>query len=261
MPVYAMSTNKIPLSCCRQQDALMRKYWWLGNVEKDRFLALKAWDRFRHEKLWGLKSGGLEDMNKALLTKLACFTKAVWLGGYYPLKIDCIPGDNMISFLEVLISALPLVERNELLNFVGCVFSEIWHQRNALCVRNTVADPFLALLRIDKPDWEIKNLCNCNAGDPRERVYDIELVTDQGVVMCPREEEVNHVIFTDANWINGDAGVAVVGVDRSNGCWFVMLERPINTLHLKLNLKPFFWPCLGLLKLVGKRYTSFQILC
>uniref|UniRef100_A0A803NVZ1 Reverse transcriptase domain-containing protein n=1 Tax=Cannabis sativa TaxID=3483 RepID=A0A803NVZ1_CANSA len=69
MPIYVMSTTKIPLSNGRELDALMRKYWWLGNVEKNRFLALKAWDWICQLKA----SGGLgvrrcEDMNKALLT-------------------------------------------------------------------------------------------------------------------------------------------------------------------------------------------------
>uniref|UniRef100_A0A803QGW0 Uncharacterized protein n=1 Tax=Cannabis sativa TaxID=3483 RepID=A0A803QGW0_CANSA len=72
MLVYAMSTNKIPLSSCREMDAILRKYWWLGNVENDRFMALRAWDQICQPKsLGGLRIRIFENMNRALPAKLS----------------------------------------------------------------------------------------------------------------------------------------------------------------------------------------------
>ncbi|XP_030504062.1 uncharacterized protein LOC115719241 [Cannabis sativa] len=167
------------------------------------------------------------------------FSKAIWLGGYYPLIIDSIPGDNMINFLEALISSLP-IERSELLNFVGCVFSEIWNQRNALCMRSTVADPLSALQRILNSVKELNLVCDNKAKDMCILAHDPVLDSVQQVFDGQSEEhmtQVAHVIFTDASWVDGLAGLAVVGVDRLNGCWFVNAQKSKAASALEAELQ------------------------
>uniref|UniRef100_A0A803QN16 RNase H type-1 domain-containing protein n=1 Tax=Cannabis sativa TaxID=3483 RepID=A0A803QN16_CANSA len=72
MPLYALSTNKIPSSTCRELDSIIRKFWWTRGSDKDRFLALIGWDRLCSPMLsGGLGFRKIEEMNKALLAKLA----------------------------------------------------------------------------------------------------------------------------------------------------------------------------------------------
>ncbi|XP_060973692.1 uncharacterized protein LOC133038980 [Cannabis sativa] len=444
MPVYAMSTSKIPLSTCRELDSLMRKFWWLGNVEKSRYVALKAWDKICQPKV----SGGLglrkcEDMNQALLSKLAwslanqegrpwvkcllakyckhesfwsvkprssdsvqwrcildsrqtilkgsisiaasghsinfwyqpwipwleyqeftilmhalrsrgytiktlgdvsienawneevilqifgiemgnriinipripsphsdqifwknnkkgsfsvkgaylvenaqnfdqvkliwkriwdvgihprvsvllwrilndaipiksrlhflqdkvcslcgaeeenvmhlfwkcSFTRAIWFGGILPLRIEDIPADDFINLMDSLIDLFKdhSMSRSELLNIIGCICSEIWQQRNGLCIRNTSANAVAALDRIKLQIRNLQTVPSPSNLDTNHARISPENLPPQVLVA-----RACNVIFSDASWVKGGAGIAAVSVDIHNGTWFVKAQK------------------------------------
>ncbi|XP_060959281.1 uncharacterized protein LOC133030524 [Cannabis sativa] len=165
------------------------------------------------------------------------FAKAVWFGSNLPLKIDCIPGGNMRTFVENLISSLPFQDRKELLNFIGCVFSEIWHQRNATWTRNLVANPTSAIINIMSAVREIKNALACSEGTIMELHQNHMSLKDDNLETSSPIEEVRHVLFTDASWIKGVAGIAAIGVERSTGRWFVKAQRSHSQSALEAELR------------------------
>ncbi|XP_060973884.1 uncharacterized protein LOC133039097 [Cannabis sativa] len=446
IPIYAMSTSKIPLSSCRDLDSLMRKYWWLGKVDKDRYLALKAWDQICQPKI----SGGLglrrcEDMNRALLAKLAwslatredrpwvncllkkycvhenfwcvkkknndsfqwkcilesrdiinkgtisiaasgfsinfwdqpwipwlefhefqdlmngirgrgytikslgdishqnkwndeiikqvfgtelgnricnipripapftdqiywknnqkgnftvkdayqvdnahrfapskriwkwiweegvlprnsvmlwrvlneaiptknrlhflqdktcslcdydlenashlffnCnFARAIWFGGLFPLRIDGIASESLITLLETIIDIYQGNSRVDILNYLGCALSEIWHQRNAYCIRDAAINIDLVLGRIRKSFFEVQQ---AGANNIRHQVTD--QVADGSEALQnsidDQERQCCNIIFTDASWTNINAGIASVDIDTFSGFWFVKAQK------------------------------------
>uniref|UniRef100_A0A803P323 Reverse transcriptase domain-containing protein n=1 Tax=Cannabis sativa TaxID=3483 RepID=A0A803P323_CANSA len=53
IPIYTMSSFLLPNSICGTLDKLARKFWWVGNSKKDRFLALTHWDGLCRPKACG----------------------------------------------------------------------------------------------------------------------------------------------------------------------------------------------------------------
>uniref|UniRef100_A0A803QFT9 RNase H type-1 domain-containing protein n=1 Tax=Cannabis sativa TaxID=3483 RepID=A0A803QFT9_CANSA len=357
MPIYAMSTAKILLASCRELNALMRKYWWLGNVEKNRFLALKAWDRICQPKA----SGGLgvrrcEDMNKALFTKLAwslatkeqkpwvscllnkyfrydCFlnvsskssdsyqwkcildTRSTILRGSISVaalgnSIDFwhqpwIPWLEYQEFVELMniglrnrgytiktladisignnwneemvlqifgsemgnqILAIPripspyqgrmywksspkdtfsvkaayCVEQCWRFAPVKNIWKWIW-ERNAFCINNVHVNPSLALAKAEKDFLELQIVPFRKDHEGYNHTNDS---MRNGVILVPAIKQVCHVLFTDASWVRGEAGIAAISVNTSSGCWFVnsqklqvvsALEGELRAILLALN--------------------------
>lgn len=67
-----MSTLKIPVSICNDLDAAVRKFWWIGDSNKNRFQSFGAWMDLCQAKAYrGLGFRRFADFNRALLAKLA----------------------------------------------------------------------------------------------------------------------------------------------------------------------------------------------
>lgn len=83
LPIYFMSTDRIPESVIRQITGLMRRFFW-GAMDKDKFLAYVAWSKItRPIDQGGLGIRDLSRMNEALMMKLlwkiASGNSALWV--------------------------------------------------------------------------------------------------------------------------------------------------------------------------------------
>uniref|UniRef100_A0A803PUX2 Reverse transcriptase domain-containing protein n=1 Tax=Cannabis sativa TaxID=3483 RepID=A0A803PUX2_CANSA len=398
MPIYAMSTNRVPISICRELDALLRRYWWQGQVTKGRFMALKAWDSICQPK----SSGGLgirrfEDANRALMAKLtwsiaegsnkpwivcllgkycknenfwtvkkknsdsylwkcilevrniilkgslaipaggesidiwnqpwipwlefndfkslmgslrargftartvadvsmgkhdgsfsvkgaylvdqnlrfqdqqpvwnwvwhsdlhpriaillwrvlsnaipvkdrlpfledkecvlcssyqeSCLhlfrdcslTKSIWFLGNFPLRVEHIPGINMVDFVKNLVLEVKAagVGRKEILTYLGCVMDQIWMTRNNVCRLGEVVKIDEISRRVGKAFEEYSRFSN---GDDSE-ITPCFVNRSLGCQMVSMD--VDWMVFTDASWLRGEAGIAVM-VSRLTGRW------------------------------------------
>lgn len=72
IPVYTMSTFKIPMRICDRMDATIRRFWWKNGSNTRRFTAWKNWESLcqpRHCGGMGFRK--FKEMNVVLLTKMA----------------------------------------------------------------------------------------------------------------------------------------------------------------------------------------------
>lgn len=71
IPQYAMATHKLPSGFNQGLDAAVRRFWWIVELGKRRYLSLKSSDAIcRPLHQGGLGFRKFEDINKALLARI-----------------------------------------------------------------------------------------------------------------------------------------------------------------------------------------------
>uniref|UniRef100_A0A803PL51 Uncharacterized protein n=1 Tax=Cannabis sativa TaxID=3483 RepID=A0A803PL51_CANSA len=88
MPLYTMSSCKIPTTSCQELDAIVRKFWWKGNLDSSRFLATKAWDVLCQPK--GCGGLGFEDLKRPT-------DNPIWKGILEARKLICEGACTMLA--------------------------------------------------------------------------------------------------------------------------------------------------------------------
>ena len=71
IPVYTMSTFRLPVEVCKAFDTLVRNFWWGVKSDGSKTLMLKAWkDLCTPKEVGGLGFRLFQDLNLAFLAKL-----------------------------------------------------------------------------------------------------------------------------------------------------------------------------------------------
>lgn len=71
IPVYSMSTFKVPVTICKELDSLTRRFWWEAKPDATLFWALKAWSSICiPTSKGGLGFRCFKNINLALIPKL-----------------------------------------------------------------------------------------------------------------------------------------------------------------------------------------------
>uniref|UniRef100_A0A803P9X2 RNase H type-1 domain-containing protein n=1 Tax=Cannabis sativa TaxID=3483 RepID=A0A803P9X2_CANSA len=157
------------------------------------------------------------------------FANSIWFGGSKPIRIGDILGDSLSGVLENLVLHFSNLSyggnRVEVINYLGCVLSAIWHQRNELFINNVPVNPLVALARVEKEFLELQKASHFSRGDQI-----IETQPNSGSVVgeeafLSTNSLARHILFTDASWVGGETGIAAISVDIAAGNWFVKSQR------------------------------------
>uniref|UniRef100_A0A803QPC0 Reverse transcriptase n=1 Tax=Cannabis sativa TaxID=3483 RepID=A0A803QPC0_CANSA len=200
--------------------------------------------RFLQEKVCNLCE--MEEESACHLFWKCSFSRAIWFGSRMALKFDNLSGDDMFSMMENAIQKLECVDRKEVLIYLGCIMTEIWNQRNALCIQSQIGSTQLALSKIERKMEDFKAALSsshsCNGGVRVDLGCQDSI--ESFVSRSNQTEAVyRHFVLTDASWVKGTAGIAAITVDVSTGCWFVnsqkiqvqsVLEAELHAIFLAL---------------------------
>ncbi|KAM6559171.1 hypothetical protein CsatA_028410 [Cannabis sativa] len=161
---------------------------------------------------------------------LCGYAKALWFGGRFPIRIDHIQGENLIAIVENMLLLLSNeASMQEVLLYVGCVFSVIWQSRNELVFKNIPANPSWDLAKIENKflEYHLMDLLNRNhqEGSLSIDTRELALIGGSEVNLRQGHSKVKHAFFTDASWLGGDTGLAAIVVDYISGTWFVKAHR------------------------------------
>uniref|UniRef100_A0A803P8J4 RNase H type-1 domain-containing protein n=1 Tax=Cannabis sativa TaxID=3483 RepID=A0A803P8J4_CANSA len=192
--------------------------------------------RFVTEKECPLCYGDIE--TSLHLFKECSFAKALWFSGPFPMRIEEYPGESMIDFLCHLIKSFPNCKRSEMITYSGCILDQIWRQRNNCLLSTVNANIDQARYKVLKAFSEMTDAClkeGINEWDRRTLLCTEGITTQMETPV--QELKANHVIFTDASWKQGKAGLAAIMVNRSDGKWFFRTQSIVASTAMEAELR------------------------
>ncbi|XP_060972605.1 uncharacterized protein LOC133038460 [Cannabis sativa] len=120
--------------------------------------------------------------------------KILWIMRDIPIFCTNIPGNNMKEYVENLLSIFPGSDRSSLINYMGCLFQNIWNARNDKLFKGS--NTFFPLIH-----KKVSDLWNevSNAEGAKDYVTSIPEGMQRTV------GSVNIILMTDASWLEVDA--------------------------------------------------------
>ncbi|KAM6545221.1 hypothetical protein CsatB_025957 [Cannabis sativa] len=156
--------------------------------------------------------------------------KTLWLMGEFPIYCTNVPGETMQEYVENLISIFPSSDRNSAINYMGCLFSVVWAERNKLFYKgNSVFLPLI--LQQVAVQWKDFSSSASVADVPVSTIFN----------PCRKVSNASIVLMTDASWKEGAAGLAAVVVNGETGRWAMRSEFTTALSALEAEAKAVLW--------------------
>ncbi|XP_060974235.1 uncharacterized protein LOC133039370 [Cannabis sativa] len=192
---------------------------------------------------------GVEDESACHTLWKCSFSKAIWFGCRLALKLEDLPADNVLIMFKTLLDNMGGADRKELITYLGCIMTEIWHQRNICCIKNQEVNVQMVLARIEKKAEELMPSMSATPSlihiDGNLDVMGRHIMEEPSGTMASNTSSVScNYAFTDASWVKDTAGIAAISVEISSGRWFAnahkiraesALEAEFTAIILALN--------------------------